>query len=107
MTGDPTALEAGLEMLRIGGRYVWVGAVYPARPVAISAETIVRKLLTVRGVHNYTPADLHAAVEFLARTHTRFPFEEMVARTFPLEDAEAVFALAAEAKALRLAVRAG
>jgi len=55
MTGDPAALEAGIHLLRTGGRYIWVGAVYEARPTAMSAETIVRKLLSIQGVHNYTP----------------------------------------------------
>jgi putative phosphonate catabolism associated alcohol dehydrogenase len=105
MTGDPAALEAGIHLLRIGGRYVWVGAVYTARPTAISAEAIVRKLLSIQGVHNYMPEDLHRALEFLAKTHTRFSFEGLVSQTLRLEDADTIFSRSSSAGALRLAVR--
>ncbi|MFH1921709.1 MAG: zinc-binding dehydrogenase [Planctomycetota bacterium] len=105
LSGDPTAMEAGIELLRIGGRYVWVGAVFPARPLSISAETVVRKLLSVQGVHNYRPEDLRVALRFLEKNHARFPFEELVAETFSLEDADAAFAHASRSGALRVAVR--
>jgi putative phosphonate catabolism associated alcohol dehydrogenase len=105
VSGAPAAMEIGIELLRIGGRYVWVGAVFPARPLAVSAETIVRKLLSIQGVHNYAPQDLCAALDFLQHHHAQFPFEELVARTFPLEDAGAAFLHASESGALRVAVR--
>ena len=104
VSGAPAAIEAGIGLLRVGGRYVWVGAVFPARPVAIFAETVVRKILTIRGVHNYGPQDLSKAVRFLNDNHRRFPFEELVADTFPLEDADAAFRHAADSGALRVAV---
>lgn len=104
MTGDPAAIEAGIDLLRIGGRYVWVGAVYPARPMSVFAETIVRKLLNIQGVHNYTPDDLRMALEFLAQTSRRFPFEYLVSESLRLEDADAIFRRAAQTDALRLAV---
>jgi putative phosphonate catabolism associated alcohol dehydrogenase len=105
MTGDPSAMEAGIELLRIGGRYVWVGAVFPTRPLAISAEVIVRKLLNIQGVHNYTPGDLQSALEFLAKAHTRFPLADMVSQTYRLEDAAAIFRQGFRPGTLRLAVR--
>lgn len=105
MTGDPAALEHGLQLLRIGGRYVWVGAVYPARPLNLSAELVVRKLLSIQGVHNYTPADLQRALEFLVQTHQRFPFASLVSQTSPLEEADAVFAEVSRSRALRWAIR--
>ena len=104
VSGAPAAIETGVGLLRVGGRYVWVGAVFPARPVAISAETIVRNILSIQGVHNYGPEDLWAAVRFLRDNHRRFPFEELVAEKFALEDANAAFLRAAGSGALRVAV---
>jgi len=106
VSGAPAAMEAGIELLRIGGRYVWVGAVFPVRPLAVSAETIVRKVLSIQGVHNYAPEDLRTAVEFLQHSHAQFPFEELVAETFALEDAGAAFFHASRSGVLRVAVRA-
>ena len=105
MTGDPAALETGIDLLRTGGRYVWVGAVYPARLLAISAETIVRKLLSIQGVHNYTADDLQSALEFLVEAHVRFPLEDMVSQVFRLEDADTIFSHISRPRALRLAIR--
>ena len=105
VSGAPAAMEAGIELLRIGGRYVWVGAVFPARPLAVSAETIVRKVLSIQGVHNYAPEDLRRALEFLGRSHAQYPFEELVAETFALEDAGAAFLHASGSGVLRVAVR--
>ena len=106
LSGAAAAMEAGIELLRIGGRYVWVGAVFPVRPLAVSAETIVRKLLSIQGVHNYAPDDLRRALEFLQHHHAQFAFEELVAETFALEDAGAAFLHASRSGALRVAVRA-
>ena len=94
-----------MRLLRVGGRYVWVGAVFPARPISISAEAIVRNILSIQGVHNYTPDDLRHALEFLRDNHSRFPFQELVAETFALEDADAAFHHAAQSGALRVAVK--
>jgi len=104
VSGAPDAIESGIGLLRVGGRYVWVGAVFPARPVSISAETVVRNILSVQGVHNYAPEDLGNAVRFLEENGSRFPFEELVADTFALEDANAAFRHAADSGALRVAV---
>jgi alcohol dehydrogenase len=104
LSGSPEAVEAGLPLLRIGGRYVLVGAVFPARDVSLSAETIVRRLVRIEGVHNYQPRDLAAAVGFLADAHARHPFAELIGGRFALADAEAAFRHAISTKAPRVAV---
>jgi alcohol dehydrogenase len=105
VSGAPAAMEAGIELLRIGGRYVWVGAVFPERPLAVSAETIVRKVLSIQGVHNYAQEDLGTAVNFLQHHRAQFPFAELVAETFALEDAGVAFLHASQSGALRVGVR--
>jgi alcohol dehydrogenase len=104
LSGDPAAVEAGLPLLCIGGHYVQVGAVFPSRAVALPVETVVRRLLRIEGVHNYTPADLCTAVKFLAAAHARYPFAELVTARFPLAKAEAAFQHAAASRSPRVAV---
>jgi D-arabinose 1-dehydrogenase-like Zn-dependent alcohol dehydrogenase len=94
----------GLPLLRIGGRYVWIGAVFPTRDVPISPEMIVRRLLRIEGVHNYTPADLIRAIDFLKETQAEFPFAQLVSGKFPLVEADAAFQHALTTKAPRVAV---
>jgi len=106
LTGDPGATEQGPERVRIGGTAVLVGATYPGRPLRIEAEDLVRRVLTVRGPHNYTHDDLARAVAFLAAHHDDYPFEAVVHDGFALETVEDAFDAAIEGRSARVAVRA-
>jgi alcohol dehydrogenase len=103
-SGSPDAIEAGLPLLLIGGRYVLVGCVSPVPPVAIDPEMIVRRLITLRGVHNYAPDDLAQAVAFLSRHHEDFPFHELVRGSFDLESVQCAFEYAVRTRSPRVAV---
>ena len=105
LSGAPEAMVAGLDLLRIGGRYVLVGAVFPGPDLAVSPERVIRRLLSVHGIHNYTPGDLADAVDFLAHHHAEYPFEELVSEIFPLSEVASAFDRALETRALRIAVR--
>lgn len=107
LSGAPSAMELGLELLRIGGRAVWVGAVYPVAPIQIKPEFVVKRWLTLHGVHNYTSADLLAALDFLTVHHRRFPFAEMVSEPVPLNEIDEAFRQARSSGAVRVAVRPG
>ena len=64
----------------------------------------MRKLISIQGVHNYTPADLSAALDFLRACHADYPFGDLVSERFRLEEADAAFTSAAKTGALRVAV---
>jgi alcohol dehydrogenase len=105
LSGSPSAAALSLDVLRTGGTAVWVGAVLPTDPVAVRPEAVVRRCLSVVGVHNYAPWHLRTAIDFLAHNHARFPFAELVARTFSLDEADAALAFAGSARPVRVAVR--
>ena len=86
-------MEAAVPLLRTGGRYVLIGAVFPSSPLSLDPERVVRGWLQIRGVHNYAPEDLSAAVTFLDQHHTRFPFSELLTRTFPLTEVSQGFSI--------------
>ncbi len=104
LSGSPAAFESGFHSLRRGGTLVLVGSVFPTPPVAISPEQIVRRNLTIRGVHNYVPHDLLHAVEFLANHHGDFPFADLVAEWFPLESAAEAFSRSHDPGNIRVGV---
>lgn len=83
--GTAESCETLPALLRPGGHAVLAGAVFPSRPMAISAEQLVRRMLKLSGVHNYEPSDLERALGFLAGDGCRFPFEDLVDAVFPLE----------------------
>ena len=97
-------MRDSFERIRIGGTAVLVGSVFPAPPMPLEAEWIVRRNLTLRGIHNYAPVDLREAVSFLAAHHTKFPFADLVRDTFPLERAEEAFRFALDKNPPRVGI---
>ena len=105
LSGSSKAMDTGLKLLRIGGRYVWVGAVWPGPAISVEPESVVRRLLTITGVHNYGTDDLAEAIAFLGDNHRRYPFGQLVTQTFSLDNCQAAFEYAITSGAPRVAVR--
>ncbi len=61
MTGDPQAMHMGIDSLLVGGCAVWIGAVFPNQAVQVDAQKMVRKVLQIRGLHNYNYQDFLGA----------------------------------------------
>jgi threonine 3-dehydrogenase len=85
-SGSSTALQAGLDALDGQGVAVLAGSVAPGGSIAVDPEQVVRRQLSIFGVHNYEPRHLGAALEFLCDTRDRFPWPDLVAEPKPLED---------------------
>ena len=104
-SGAPAAMASTLRLLDTGGVAVWIGAVFPQAGTVVDVEMVLRRLLTIRGLHNYNGDDLRLAVEMVERMHPRVPFESLVSESFPLVEADAAFARAAHGDAVRVGVR--
>ncbi|WP_176697059.1 alcohol dehydrogenase catalytic domain-containing protein [Microbacterium sp. 3J1] len=72
------AVQDAIAGATTGGTVVLVGSVFPAEPVPFDAESLVRRLVTVTGVHNYTGQELAEAVAFLAGRGRAYPFADAV-----------------------------
>lgn len=105
MSGTVGAIEQSIDQLRIGGQLVLVGSVFPTRAAQVTPEQVVRKLLRIDGVHNYTPDDLRVAIEFLTRASHIYDFESLVSAEFSLRDCNEAVAASRGADAVRIAVR--
>ena len=78
--GNSNAVPTGVKCLKPGGAYMFVGMVHPDTSLRqITGEHIVRKCLTVRGIHNYQGYHLRRAVDFLAANLHKYPFEALIA----------------------------
>ncbi|MFT3704556.1 MAG: zinc-binding dehydrogenase [Agriterribacter sp.] len=105
MTGHPGAMKTGLETLAIGGRAIWIGAVYPDKPVEVDAQHIVRKILQIRGLHNYNYDDFVNAAAFITKHVGHYPFELLVEKEFSLNEIEEAFQFAHSAKPVRVGIK--
>ena len=104
LCGAPEVVPAGIEMVRTGGRYVLGGLVNPDAFVRIDANKILRKLITLSGVHNYHPRHLIQALDFVHVNRKRFPFHALVDGKYSLEQVGQAMQDAAERKVLRAAI---
>lgn len=90
-SGTNEAMAEGIAVLSTGGTAVWIGATFPQEPLRISAEDLVRRLITVKGLHNYNEEDLLEAVRFMESTDAIHGFSSFVERDFTLEQTEEAF----------------
>ncbi len=102
--GYPEVIPAGLQFVRIGGRYTLGGVVNPNSIVRFDANVLLRKLITLRGVHNYHPRHLIQALDFVVANRERFPFRDLVDGKYGLNEVGQAMHDAAERKVLRAAI---
>jgi hypothetical protein len=76
----------------------------PGSDLPLDPDLLVRRLLTVRGVHDYAPRHLEHAARFLESSWSRYPFAEQVSRILPLAQVDEALALAAAGVGPRVAV---
>lgn len=105
IAGTSAAVVQGMQVIRPGGTYVWAGMVHPDTALALTGEEVVKKCLTIRGVHNYAPADLATALQFLTETRDAFPYLKLVSPPLPLARLDEAMALAQSREWLRVSVQ--
>jgi len=104
VAGVPGLIPLGLKALRIGGRLIEVGNVFPGALATFDLSEIVFRWLTVRGVHNYDLRHLQRAVDFLAETLDVFPFASLVTEEYPLQAIGEALTAAEARRGVRVAV---
>lgn len=104
MSGSADAMENSIKKLAIGGTAIWIGAVFNTRKVQIDAESVVRRLITIKGLHNYNFEDFVYAVNFITKNHQVFPFKKVVSKEFDLSNTGEAFEFAVANKPLRVGI---
>ena len=104
MAGYAPAVADGVQALRIGGTYVFVGMVHPDSQLPLTGEQVIRKSLRLQGVHNYAPRHLNQAVDFLAELGQDDRLQNLVSPPRPLSELSQAFSAARSQTWLRVAV---
>ncbi|MCC7540717.1 MAG: zinc-binding dehydrogenase [Deltaproteobacteria bacterium] len=83
--GDPRAVLDALEMVRDGGRVVVAGQYTDHGDVAVNPHRLInRKHVEIRGSWGSDFSHFHRSIELMGRHHGRFPWREMVTRSYDL-----------------------
>ena len=104
VAGVSALIPPGIAALRPGGHYIFVGMVHPDTKLTLTGEQIIRKCLTIRGVHNYSPHHLDEALAFLTRTVDRYPYLSLVSEPLPLAELDRAIALAETRQHFRVSI---
>ncbi|MEO3785154.1 alcohol dehydrogenase catalytic domain-containing protein [Actinocorallia sp. B10E7] len=104
LSGAAAAARAAPRRTAVGGVVVLAGTVSPGAPLDWEAQDVVRRLLTVRGVHNYTPAHLAEAAAWSAEATARRPLADLFGVAHPLADLDQALEEAACGAAVRVGV---
>lgn len=103
-SGASQAVSAGLSVMRIGSTAVIAGTTTPGNHIPLDPNDLVRRMLTLKGLHNYAPEDLVTAIDFLTKTTSHRPFALFSGGHFRLQNINAAFTAAAKLPGCRVAV---
>jgi D-arabinose 1-dehydrogenase-like Zn-dependent alcohol dehydrogenase len=103
-SGFPSAMQSTLNILGIGGVAIWVGATFPQSSISVNAEKIIRKLITIKGIHNYKEADFIAATEFFEAVYATYDFDSLVHGGFSLEQTNEAYQYALKENPYRVGI---
>ena len=101
LAGAPVVIQEGLDMMRPGGRYLWVGNITPT-PAQLIPPTVVRDNKSIFGVVAYERWVIPRALDLLARTQGKYPYGKVLSHKFPLEEIDAAYALASKRDCIRV-----
>ena len=84
VAGFARVIPLGVKMLRIGGRYLLQGSVYPDDPFTTTSNEVIIKCLTLVGLHNYDSRYLGMAMSLVHRSRDTYPYSKLAGPEFPL-----------------------
>jgi len=84
VAGVPEACNEGIRMTGRGGRYLVLGNISAKRTFEADPSLWTGFNRSIIGVSLYPPAVLARALDFLARTRDRYPFDTLVSHEYPL-----------------------
>ena len=103
--GDPAAVPVATRVLRIGGGLLIAGLVTPSSNFTLDGNDVTRRLLTVRGIHNYRPEHLGRGLSFLEQTRDDYPYAALIGEAYPLREINRAFDAARTGRHALVAVR--
>ena len=89
--GHASAVAEGIQMLAPGGRYLSVGTIHTGTSFDFDPAYLTLLNRSIHGVAFYEPWALRDALDFLARTRDRLPWDRLGGARYPLADIDRAF----------------
>ena len=102
--GTPDAMDEGLRMARVGGRYALIGNINLDMAGQIDPGNAVRFSKTITAVSVYAQWVIPRALDLIERCQGKYPFDKVISHTFPLEAINKAFDFARSGKPIRVAL---
>jgi len=104
--GVPEAVPEGLEMLRQGGLYLELGNFVDTgeEPLNIHRH-LCAKNVTLLGVTNHPYTGYGPSLELMQRCHHRYPLEDLITHSYPLQQAEEALLTSMRPDAMKVVIR--
>lgn len=104
VVGHPGVVAEGHQMLGRTGRYLEIGNISPGKTHTLDPSSLIFRNVTVFNMVYYEALHLQQALDLVARTHDRYPWNQVVSHTFPLEQVNEAFEAAAAGQVTRAAL---
>jgi putative phosphonate catabolism associated alcohol dehydrogenase len=95
LAGSSRAASMALESVRTGGKMMLAGTVFTSPPIELDPEAMVKRCLSIQGVHNYHPADLVTATRFMESSGSTLPWASMFGHVGSFKDIQKILEWAA------------
>ncbi len=104
LAGHPRVVPEGIQMVARGGQCLEIGNISPGLTFTFDPSSIVLQNKTILGILYYEAEHLKQALDFVARTRQKYPFERVLSHTFPLDRINEAFAAADRGEVTRASV---
>lgn len=104
VSGAPPALPNLIDLLAIGGKCLTLGYVYPLDGIPFNVHKLVTNCITLKGVHNYHPSILDTVLHFMESHKSKYPFADLIGKTYPLSEINTAFTHAFKQEIVRIAI---
>ncbi len=91
LVGFPHVVPEGIDMLGNGGRYLEIGNISFGMTYEAEPSKLVMDNKSIVGVMLYPASALKKALDFLSRAKDKYPFDKILARSYPLEEINEAF----------------
>lgn len=102
--GSPDAVDEGMRMARVGGRYLLIGNINLDMAGQVDPGNAVRFSKTILAVSVYQQWVIPRALDLLVRCKDRYPFDKIISHTYPLEEINAAMDFARTGQPIRVAL---